>query len=181
MKPKEILERIAKLEKELATLKARVNIKPPQKTKNLEPKFEVPELKRKYWVADASGDVFSFYFRNDIVDNQRLKQGNVFLTEKDCQKQSIYNELRAKYVAYVKEYNGDWVADLDNHAQEKFQLYYNAMQKKLLSMSNYVSVMTDLAFVFKDKDLLPFVQKRMTDVEIRAVINHDLSCIEVEN
>ncbi len=148
---------------------------------NLEPKFDVPYVGQKYWFIYDDGEVYESKWEGDNFDTARLAQENLFLTKQQALKELQYRKLRAKYVAYVKEYNGDWVADLDNHEQEKSHLYYNAKHNTLVLTSSYRSVMTDLAFVFKDKDFLPFIQKRMTVAEIRAVINHDLSMIEVGN
>ncbi len=181
MTPKEILERIEQLEKELASLKERVNIEPPQKAENLEPKFDVPELDQEYFLVYANGSTDNLYWGNSVSDYARLVHGNIILTEQEALKTAIYNKLRAKYVAYIKEYNGDWVADWSDKEQVKYYLQWDCFYNSLDIVNTYTNLPTDSDFIFKDYNFLSFIQKRMTDAEIRAVINHDLSCIEVEN
>ncbi len=150
-------------------------------TENLEPKFDTPEIGQSYWFLRDDGSREANEWQNDQIDTERLKYGNVFLIEKDCQKQFIYTQLRAKYVAYVKEYNGDWAADWSDKKQEKNHLEWDYDYEAFFIHDNYTNNGTDIDFQFKDYNFLPFIQKRMTDNEIRAVINHDLSMIEVEH
>lgn len=176
MTPKEILESIAKLEKELASLKERVNIEPQE---NLEPKVYLPEIGEKYWYLFATGEVANYIWKNDKTDNDLFTQGNVFLTQQEAQKEAQYRKLRAKYVAYVKEYNDGWVADWSDKEQVKYYLQWHCFNNFFHIINTYTNLPTDLDFIFKGTNFTGFILKRMTHEEIRAVINHDLSCIEV--
>ncbi len=166
------------LGKEINVLKGKLN-QVPQEIENLGPYFEKPNVGEQYWRIDSDNQVVRSWWNNQKEDFRRLYSNNVFLTEQEALKEAKYRELRAKYIAYVKEYNGDWVADWSDVNQRKYKLGWVTSSELMCVSVALLYFGTDYDFYFKDEDFRPFIQKRMTDVEISAVITHDLSVIEV--
>ncbi len=189
MTNEEMLNRITEIERgltisigELNLLKAKVNVEPQPPQENLEPKFDVPEIGQKYFLVYTNGAIDELNWGNTYTDYERLAHGNIRFTQTEALKEQQYRKLRTKYVAYVKEYNGDWVTSNDDtNGITYYTMVYNRFTGSLAVDDNNHWVTTELDFIFKDSGFLPFIQKRMTDKEIRAVINHDLSCIQLEN
>ena len=115
---KELLEKIARLETELAEVKEMAEA---MKKKADGSGVFKPKDGQKYWFISASTGVYESQWENHPIDHDRYSIGNCFPTE-----QLAKDTVRAlKLIQKARESQNGFVPDWENREQRKFYLYFN--------------------------------------------------------
>ena len=69
-------------------------------------------------------------WENDNIDNKRLKNHNVYLTEAECDKQIAKNKALNKIKTYIKDNFEEFVPDWEDEMEYKYNLYYDYVVKE---------------------------------------------------
>ena len=110
---KEIENRKTELQKELEIEKQRNEIEYP---------FEYNE---EYWLVTTKGTIRADEWVNHNIDiKYYYKQGNIFKTKVEAEKESDRRELMTRFRQFRDKCNGDWKPDWDNVLQDKFHISY---------------------------------------------------------
>lgn len=118
MTNKELKEKIAHLETELAEVKEMAE--EMKKRADGGGAFK-PKDRQTYWFVSESGEVYQSMWCVDLDDHSRYAIGNCHLT-----KQSAEDTVRAlKLIQKARESQNGFVPDWENREQRKFYLYFN--------------------------------------------------------
>jgi len=99
---------------------------------NLTKQFNKPktEERTKYWFIDEVNKKQLSLWENDNIDNKRLKNHNVYLTEAECDKQIAKNKALNKIKTYIKDNFEEFVPDWEDEMEYKYNLYYDYVVKE---------------------------------------------------
>jgi len=118
---------------------------------NLTKQFNKPktEERTKYWFIDEVNKKQLSLWENDNIDNKRLKNHNVYLTEAECDKQIAKNKALNKIKTYIKDNFEEFVPNWRNINEHKYSLYYDYVDKEWNICDNYS---------YRELNLLPFLK-----------------------
>ena len=88
-------------------------------------------------------------WENDNIDNKRLKNHNVYLTEAECDKQIAKNEALNKIKTYIKDNFEEFLPDWEDEDENKYSIYYDYEDEEWDYYSNGN---------FRELTLLPFLK-----------------------
>lgn len=118
----EIKKQIQELKKELEFEKNKYVVDYP---------FEVPD---SYWRLELNGVITKDWWSNDDWERRCYKQGNIFLTEEEAEKEQKRRELLIRFKQYRDKCNGDWKPDFLQHLVDKYSIQFN------YAISDFVTV-----------------------------------------
>lgn len=97
--------------------------------------FEVPD---SYWRLELNGVITKDWWSNDDWERHCYKQGNIFLTEEEAEKEQKRRELLIRFRQFRDKCNGDWKPDFkDNNSQKNYISFsYNDNMMKIYSYAN---------------------------------------------
>lgn len=115
----EIKKQIEELEKKTQELQKELEF---EKNKYVvEYPFEIPD---SYWRLELNGVITKDWWGNDDWERYCYKQGNVFLTEEEAEKEQQRRALLIRFKQYRDKCNGDWKPDFINWDTNKYALSY---------------------------------------------------------
>lgn len=131
-------ERIEKLEKELAELKAelKADLKPTKRWR--------PKMAEYYFYVLDSEKVYKIQYENDTIDNFRYAQRNCFKTREEAENYLKYLTIQARIRDIADELNGDQVIDWSNASQYKIYLFYKTTVDEIDYDYNYRVLQNDI-------------------------------------
>lgn len=83
-----------------------------------------PKCNDKYFYLKDSNKVNWNYWRNDYIDQVRLKNDNVYQTEKEAQTRADYSIAVATVTKAIKKKNNGWVPDWSDRGEYKYLPYH---------------------------------------------------------
>lgn len=92
--------------------------------------FEIPD---SYWRLELNGIITKDWWGNDDWERHCYKQGNVFLTEEEAEKEQQRRELLMRFKQYRDTCNGDWKPDWEDKGENKFFILFNHESSELKS------------------------------------------------
>jgi len=118
---------------------------------NLTKQFNKPKIEErtKYWFIDEVNKKQLSLWENDNIDNKRLKNHNVYLTEAECDKQIAKNEALNKIKTYIKDNFEEFLPDWEDEDENKYSIYYDYEDEEWDYYSNGN---------FRELTLLPFLK-----------------------
>ena len=84
--------------------------------------FEVPD---SYWRLELNGVITKDWWSNNDFERQCYRQGNIFKTEEEVEKEQARRELLMRFNQFRDKCNGDWKPDFTNFAQDKHSIQFN--------------------------------------------------------
>lgn len=84
--------------------------------------FQVPD---SYWRLELNGVITKDWWSNDGWERHCYKQGNIFLTEEEAEKEQKRRELLIRFKQYRDKCNGDWKPDFSQHLVDKYSIQFN--------------------------------------------------------
>mgnify|MGYP000971262216 CR=1 FL=1 len=128
MTNKELIEKIARLETELAEVKEKIAALP----KRVDGGVFKPEDGQEYWFITHSGILTNDQWDDHWADHGRYEIGNCFPTE-----QAAEDAVRVlKLIQKARESQDGFIVDWENWMQNKYVLYFNKEEKEL-RITNY--------------------------------------------
>ena len=91
--------------------------------------FEIPD---SYWRLELNGVITKDWWGNDDWERHCYKQGNVFLTEEEAEKEQKRRELLIRFKQYRDKYNGDWKPDWKDRFEDKFCILFSHESSELV-------------------------------------------------
>lgn len=79
--------------------------------------FEIPD---SYWRLELNGVITKDWWGNDDWERHCYKQGNVFLTEEEAEKEQQRRELLIRFKQYRDKCNGGWKPDFSIGTEYKW-------------------------------------------------------------
>ena len=91
-----------------------------------------------YWCVTSAGVTREDIWSNHWVDRLYYKQGNVFLTETEAQREIDRHALLTRFRQFRDKCNGDWKPDFkDNNSQKNYISFsHNDNRMKIYSYAN---------------------------------------------
>ena len=129
----EMEKKIKELEEKQAELQKLINELKQDKIEEPKKRWE-PEIDEEYHFVNDCGFVSVSHWENDVTDNCRYSNGNIFKTEQEAEEYRKKLEIQAYFKNYVEERNGE--LDWNNSDQDKYCLYYNYFNK-MIEIDNY--------------------------------------------
>ena len=108
------MSRVEELENEIKELdNRRIKLQQELKIEKQKNEIEYP-LKHgeKYWYVASAGVPHNDTWTNQFIDRAYYTQGNVFLTEKEAQREIERRNLLTRFRQFRDSCNGDWKPDL---------------------------------------------------------------------
>lgn len=111
------MSRIEELEKKIKELdKQKIELQQKLEIEKQKMEIEYPfEENEQYCVINADGSIHSVLWTNHKFDTNCFKQGNVFLIEKEAQKEAERRELLTRFRKFRDKCNGDWKPDFEDN------------------------------------------------------------------
>lgn len=91
--------------------------------------FEIPD---SYWRLELNGVITKDWWGNDDWERHCYKQGNVFLTEEEAEKEQKRRELLIRFKQYRDTCNGDWKPNWKDKLEDKFCVLFNHESSELV-------------------------------------------------
>lgn len=122
----EIQKQIEELEKKTQELQKELEI---EKQKN---EIEYPfEDNEEYWLVTTKGTIRADEWSNNIIDiKYYYKQGNIFKTKVEAEKEADRRELLMLFKQYRDKCNGGWKPNFADYLQDKYSFYYDYHAQK---------------------------------------------------
>lgn len=118
------MDRIEELEKQITELDERkVALQHELELEKQKTEIEYP-LKdgEQYWYVTTGGVTMDDTWSNHWVDRIYYEQGNVFLTEKEAQREIDRRALLTRFRQFRDKCNGDWEPEFDDFLQDKYTI-----------------------------------------------------------
>ena len=116
----EIQKQIEELEKKTQELQKELEF---EKNKYvIDYPFEVPD---SYWRLELNGVITKDWWSNDDWERHCYKQGNIFLTEEEAQREIERRILLTRFKQFRDKCNGDWKPDFKDVLQDKYSIQFN--------------------------------------------------------
>ena len=90
--------------------------------------FEIPD---SYWRLELNGVITKDWWGNDDWERYCYKQGNVFLTKEEAEKEQQRRELLMLFKQYRDKCNGGWKPNFIDYSQDKYSMRFDYYSKKL--------------------------------------------------
>lgn len=136
MTNKELLEKIARLEAELAEVKEKAEAM----KKGADGGLFKPEDGEKYWFASGSRGVYESRWENHPIDHDRYAIGNCFPT-----KQATEDAIRVlKLIQKARESQNGFVPDWGNAVQDKYSLIFESVDNDVYVTSDQLITMAPI-------------------------------------
>lgn len=90
--------------------------------------FEIPD---SYWRLELNGVITKDWWGNDDWERHCYKQGNVFLTEEEAEKEQQRRELLIRFKQYRDKCNGSWKPNFIDFSQHKYSMRFDYYSRKL--------------------------------------------------
>ena len=110
--------------------------------------FEVPD---SYWRLELNGVITKDWWSNDDWERHCYKQGNIFLTEEEAEKEQKRRELLIRFKQYRDKCNGDWKPDFKNDSSWKIYIGFNHNENKMKVFSYLILEEFNLFGYFKNE------------------------------
>lgn len=139
---KELENKKIKLQKELEIEKQKNEIEYP---------FEDNE---EYWLVTTKGTIRADEWSNNIIDiKYYYKQGNIFKTKVEAEKEADRRELMTRFKQFRDKCNGNWKPDFSDYQSGKYSLKYHYHKGKLVSCEHkYIDSMVQFGYFKKRAD-----------------------------
>ena len=122
----EIQKQIEELEKKTQELQKELEF---EKNKYvIDYPFEVPD---SYWRLELNGVITKDWWSNDDWERHCYKQGNIFLTEEEAEKEQKRRELLIRFKQYRDKCNGDWKPDFKDVNSWKHYINFNHQHNRM--------------------------------------------------
>ena len=111
--------------------------------------FQVPD---SYWRLELNGVITKDWWSNDDFERHCYKQGNIFKTEEEVEKEQARRELLMLFKQYRDKCNGDWKPDWEDKVNTKYFIVFNHESSELL-LKWYIDVQPFESFgCFKNRE-----------------------------
>lgn len=148
------MSRIEELEKQITELDERkVALQHELELEKQKTEIEYP-LKdgEQYWYVTTGGVTMDDTWSNHWVDRIYYEQGNVFLTEKEAQREIDRRALLSRFKQYRDKCNGNWKPDWKDKVKSKYFIVFNHESSELL-LKWYIDVQPFESFgCFKNRE-----------------------------
>ena len=122
----EIQKQIEELEKKTQELQKELEF---EKNKYvIDYPFEVPD---SYWRLELNGVITKDWWSNDDWERHCYKQGNIFLTEEEAEKEQKRRELLIRFKQYRDKCNGDWKPNFKDVNSWKHYINFNHQNNRM--------------------------------------------------
>ena len=122
----EIQKQIEELEKKTQELQKELEF---EKNKYvIDYPFEVPD---SYWRLELTGVITKDWWSNDDWERHCYKQGNIFLTEEEAEKEQKRRELLIRFKQYRDKCNGDWKPNFKDVNSWKYYINFNHQNNRM--------------------------------------------------
>ena len=78
-----------------------------------------------YWYVGAAGVTYTDTWTNQFIDRAYYKQGNIFLTEKEAQREIERRDLLTRFRQFRDKCNGDWKPDFSQRLDDKYSIQFD--------------------------------------------------------
>ena len=116
---KDLEKQIQELQKELEFEKNKYVVDYP---------FEVPD---SYWRLELNGVITKDWWSNNDFERQCYRQGNIFKTEEQVEKEQARRELLVLFNQYRDKCNGGWKPNFIDFSQNKYSMRFDYYSRKL--------------------------------------------------
>ena len=111
--------------------------------------FEIPD---SYWRLELNGVITKDWWGNEDWERHCYKQGNIFLTKEEAEKEHKRRELLIRFKQYRDKFNGDWKPDWKYKSEDKFCILFNHELSELV-LNWYIYVQPFESFgCFKNRE-----------------------------
>ena len=149
------MSRIEELEKQITELDERkVALQHELELEKQKTEIEYP-LKdgEQYWYVTTGGVTMDDTWSNHWVDRIYYEQGNVFLTEKEAQREIDRRALLSRFKQYRDKCNGNWKPDWSTHLDNKYHIYKaHGHEQLLISEDLYCTSFVTFGYFHKYED-----------------------------
>lgn len=149
------MSRIEELEKQITELDERkVALQHELELEKQKTEIEYP-LKdgEQYWYVTTGGVTMDDTWSNHWVDRIYYEQGNVFLTEKEAQREIDRRALLSRFKQYRDKCNGNWKPDWSTHLDNKYHIYKaHGHEQLLISEDLYCTSFVTFGYFHKYQD-----------------------------
>ena len=149
------MSRIEELEKQITELDERkVALQHELELEKQKTEIEYP-LKdgEQYWYVTTGGVTMDDTWSNHWVDRIYYEQGNVFLTEKEAQREIDRRALLSRFKQYRDKCNGNWKPDWSTHLDNKYHIYKaHGHEQLLISEDLYCTSFVPFGYFHKYED-----------------------------
>ena len=111
--------------------------------------FQVPD---SYWRLELNGVITKDWWSNDDFERHCYKQGNIFKTKEEAEKEQARREFLMLFKQYRDKCNGDWKPDWKDKVKAKYFIVFNHESSELL-LKWYIDVQPFESFgCFKNRE-----------------------------
>ena len=89
--------------------------------------FQVPD---SCWRLELTGVITKDWWSNNDFGRQCYRQGNIFKTEEEAEKEQARRELLMLFKQYRDKCNGGWKPNFADYLQDKYSFYYDYHAQK---------------------------------------------------
>lgn len=89
--------------------------------------FQVPD---SYWRLELNGVITKDWWSNNDFGRHCYKQGNIFKTEEEAEKEQARRELLMLFKQYRDKCNVGWKPNFADYLQDKYSFYYDYHAQK---------------------------------------------------
>ena len=138
---KEIAQKVKEVLDDLETLQQE------EKIAGLEYPFEEGE---EYFVINVIGELVKQKWSNHLIDKKSYKQGNIFKTRKEAEKERDRRELSTRFRQFRDKCNGDWKPAI---SENKYYIMFNSADNDItISWVNHMSAFDRFGYFKSRKD-----------------------------
>lgn len=113
--------------------------------------FEIPD---SYWRLELNGIITKDWWGNDDWERHCYKQGNVFLTEEEAEKEQQRREFLIRFKQYRDKCNGDWKPNWEDSLEYKFFIVFDYnLDELVLTWYTYLKHFNNLGYFKNDADV----------------------------
>lgn len=127
------MSRIEELEKQITELDERkVALQHELEIEKQKTEIESPlEDDEEYWFVTTEGAIRANWWSNSKLETMYYKQGNVFKTREEAEKEADRRELLTRFRQFRDQCNGDWKPDFENSWEDKYSIMFHYKSRKL--------------------------------------------------
>ena len=121
------MSRIEELEKQITELHERkVALQKELELEKQKTEIEYPfDYGDYYWYLNDDGMITTRYWDKDIFDRIHYKQGLLFHTKEEAEKECDRRMLLTRFRQFRDKCNGDWKPDFKDSSKDKYIIYYD--------------------------------------------------------
>ena len=109
-----------------------------------------------YWYVGAAGVTYTETWTNQFIDRAYYKQGNIFLTEKEAQREIERRDLLTRFRQFRDKCNGDWKPEINDC---KYFISYDGSKNVLESGWNDVwDNFNTFGYFYDERDCLHAIE-----------------------